>query len=100
MIIRNAIIATMLIATWLCIALVVMLSGTIATAAVPAGTTLPKNISIIGKTNHLLIIRSDDPEYVQNLYATGALFVLPARQKTCLSLQKTRGPKARGFKIS
>jgi hypothetical protein len=73
---------------WIALALAAMLPGTIATAAVPLTTKLPENVAIIGKTDLLLIIRSDDPNYVRDLYAMGALFVLPARQKTCLSLQK------------
>ena len=87
MIIKHAFICALILTAWLGLALLAMLPGTIPTAAVPIGTKLPQNIAIIGKTKRLLIIRSDDPRYVQNLYAAGAMFVLPARQKTCLDLQ-------------
>ena len=75
-------------AGWLAIALIAMLPGAIATAAIPnARIELPEGVAIIGATEHLLILRSDDPAYVRKLYAAGAPFVLPARQKTCLDLQ-------------
>ncbi len=87
MIIRSALISFGLITGWLCIALLTMVSGTIATAAVPKGTILPKNVAIIDSSGPLLIIRSDDPDFVRELYRNGAPFVLPARKKTCLELQ-------------
>ena len=87
MIIKTTAIGLTLIATWLTIALAVMLTGKITTAAVSIGTDLPENVAIIGKTKRLLIIRSDDPDFVRNLYNSGATFVLPARQKTCINWQ-------------
>lgn len=75
------------IAGWLGLALLSMLPGHIPTAAIPHGTPLPSNVSVIGTTKHLLIVRSDDTNYVRALYASGAKFVLPARKKTCLDLQ-------------
>lgn len=75
-------------AAWLGLALIAMLPGTIATAAVPKGTLLPPNVAIIGTAPGLLIIRSDDPNYVRALYRNGAKLVLPARRKTCLALQR------------
>ena len=85
---RKLWIIPLMLATWLGVALLAMLPGSIATAAIPkTGIELPKDIAIIGATQHLLILRSDDPGYVRKLYAAGAPFVLPARQKTCLDLQ-------------
>ena len=81
-----AIISCVLIG-WLTVSLGVMLPGQIDTAAVPKGTEIPEGISIVGATGSLLILRSDEPDYVRTLYAAGALFVLPARQKTCIDLQ-------------
>lgn len=75
-------------AAWVALALGAMLTGTIATAAVPKGTPIPPDIAIIGTAPGLLILRSDDPGYVQALYRNGAAFVLPARKKTCLDLQR------------
>ena len=87
MIIKALTIGTALITGWIAIALLAMLPGKISTAAVPIGTSLPVTVSVIGATNHLLIVRSDDPDFVSDLYASGALFVIPARQKTCLDWQ-------------
>lgn len=90
MIIKHTALVLTMIVTWIGIALATMLTGSIATAAVPVSTKLPDNIAIIGRTNHLLIVRSTDPNYVKSLYQSGAIFVLPARQKTCLALQVGR----------
>lgn len=77
-----------LTATWIGTALLAMLPGTIATAAIPnADIELPASVSVIDVTDHLLILRSEDPAYVRQLYAAGAAFVIPARQKTCLDSQ-------------
>ncbi len=85
---RKLWIIPLLVAGWLGTALLAMLPGGIATAAIPkTGIELPDDIAIIGATEHLLILRSDDPAYVRKLYAAGAPFVLPARKKTCLDLQ-------------
>ncbi|SHF36100.1 hypothetical protein SAMN05444273_105265 [Litoreibacter ascidiaceicola] len=81
------IICTLAVA-WVALALGAMLTGTIATAAVPKGTRIPANVAIIGTAPGLLILRSDDPDYVSKLYQAGAAFVLPARRKTCLELQR------------
>lgn len=84
---RPILIICAITATWGVLALGAMLTGTIATAAVPKGTPVPPNIAIIGTAPGLLIVRSDDPNYVRALYKSGAKFVLPARKKTCLALQ-------------
>ena len=84
---RPLIIICAMIAAWFTLALGAMLTGTIATAAVPKGTHIPANIAVIGTAPGLLILRSDDPDYVRALYKGGAKFVLPARKKTCLALQ-------------
>lgn len=84
---RPLVIITTLACAWVLIALGAMLPGTIATAAVPAGTRVPDGIAIIGTAPGLLILRSDDPGYVARLYEAGAAFVIPARRKTCLALQ-------------
>lgn len=85
---RPFLIISTLAAAWLALALAAMLTGSIATAAVPKGTRIPPDIAIIGTAPGLLILRSDDPDYVAKLYAAGAAFVLPARRKTCLDLQR------------
>ncbi|MEP5762442.1 MAG: hypothetical protein ABJ327_24625 [Litoreibacter sp.] len=85
---RSVAIIICILIGWLTVALGVMLPGRIDTAAVPMGTEIPEGISIIGATGSLLILRSDAPDYVRALYAAGALFVLPARQKTCIDLQR------------
>ncbi|SFR34434.1 hypothetical protein SAMN04488002_0480 [Litoreibacter janthinus] len=84
---RPFLIICTLAATWFVLALGSMLTGTISTAAVPKGTHVPANIAIIGSAPGLLIVRSDDPDYVRELYRAGATIVLPARKKTCLALQ-------------
>lgn len=82
---RRLLIISTLAAAWLTLALGAMLTGTIATAAIPKGTPVPRGVAIIGTAPGLLIVRSDDPEYVAKLYDAGAAFVLPARRKTCLA---------------
>ena len=85
---RKLLIIPLMLCAWLGVALLAMLPGSIATAAIPkTGITLPADIAIVGATEHLLILRSENPNYVRQLYAAGAPFVLPARQKTCLDLQ-------------
>lgn len=85
---RAILIIPMVLAGWLGLALLAMLPGGIATAAIPkTGIELPVGVAIVGATSHLLIVKSDDPDYVRKLYDAGAPFVLPARQKTCLDLQ-------------
>lgn len=84
---RPFLIITAMLATWLMLALGAMLTGTIATAAVPVGSKIPDTVAVIGTAPGLLIVRSDDPAYVAKLYRAGATFVLPARRKTCLALQ-------------
>ncbi len=86
---RLLILSTVLLA-WLTIAAAAMLPGSIQTALIPATTKpLPKNIAIIDRRGPLLIIYSENPNYVRNLYQSGVKLVLPARKKTCLALQKT-----------
>lgn len=77
----------MIATAWLGLALLAMLPGTITTAAVPSDTKLPDGIAVIGTAPGMIIVRSDNPDYVRELYRAGASFVLPARQKTCLALQ-------------
>lgn len=84
---RPLLIISAVAAAWLCLALGAMFTGTIATAAIPKGTSVPQDVAIIGTAPGLLIVRSDDPDYVSKLYKSGAAFVLPARRKTCLALQ-------------
>ncbi|WP_298259108.1 hypothetical protein [uncultured Litoreibacter sp.] len=84
---RHILIICTLVAVWFALALGAMLTGTIATAAVPKGTRIPANVAIVGSAPGLLILRSDDPNYVRNLYQNGAKLVLPARKKTCLNFQ-------------
>lgn len=80
--------ATILLA-WLTLAAAAMLPGSINTAFIPATTqALPENIAIIDRRGPLLIIYSDDPNYVTDLYKSGVKLVLPARKKTCLNLQR------------
>ncbi|TDT73746.1 hypothetical protein BDE40_2521 [Litoreibacter halocynthiae] len=85
---RPFLIIVTLAVAWVALALGAMLTGTIETAAVPKGTRIPANIAVIGTAPGLLILRSDDPGYVSKLYQAGATFVLPARRKTCLDLQR------------
>lgn len=84
---RPALIITSLGLVWFGLALVAMLPGSIQTAAVPIGTMIPSGVAIIGRQSGFLILRSNDPKYVRELYAGGAWVVLPARQKSCLDLQ-------------
>lgn len=84
---RPILIISAICTVWLTAALGAMLTGTIATAAIPKGTPLPHDVAVIGTAPGVLIVRSDDPGYVGKLYAAGAAFVLPARRKTCLALQ-------------
>ena len=84
---RPVVIITAMVCAWFTLALGAMLTGTIATAAVPKGTHIPAHIAVIGTAPGLLIVRSDDPNYVRALYRSGAKMVLPARKKTCLALQ-------------
>ena len=86
---RLLILSTVLLA-WLTLAATAMLPGSIQTAIIPVTTKpLPKNIAIIDRRGPLLIIYSEDPDYVTNLYKSGIKLVLPARKKTCLNLQQT-----------
>jgi len=85
---RRLIILMTLLSAWLALAAAAMVPGTIRTAVIPASTlTIPPNVAIIGKRGPLLVIYSEDPNYVRALYKLGAKFVLPARKKTCLNLQ-------------
>lgn len=86
---RLLILSTVLLA-WLTLAAAAMLPGSINTAFIPATTLpLPANISILDRRGPLLVIYSEDPNYVRNLYKSGVKLVLPARKKTCLNLQAT-----------
>ena len=84
---RPVLIIIAITCAWFALALGAMLTGTITTAAVPKGTHIPANVAVIGTAPGLLIVRSDDPNYVRALYQNGARMVLPARKKTCLALQ-------------
>lgn len=86
---KRLLILSTILASWLTLAAAAMLPGTINTALIPATRApLPKNIAIIDRRGPLLIIYSDDPNYVTDLYKSGVKFVLPARKKTCLNLQR------------
>ena len=77
-----------MILAWLAIAATAMLPGSINTAFIPAGSVdLPETVALIDTTGPFWIIYSEDPDYVRDLYAAGATLVLPARKKTCLTLQ-------------
>ena len=85
---RRLIIFLSIILAWFTLAAAAMLPGSIQTAMIPANSeNLPENIAIIGKRGPLLIIYSEDPDYVRALYRSGTKLVLPARKKTCLTLQ-------------
>ncbi len=85
---RHLIILPTLVLAWLAIAAAAMLPGSIQTAVIPATTkTIPPGIAIIDRRGPLLIIYSEDPDYVTKLYKSGTKLVLPARKKTCLTLQ-------------
>jgi hypothetical protein len=85
---KRLLIPTTILTSWLTLAAAAMLPGSINTALIPATTqALPENIAIIGTRGPLLIIYSEDPNYVRNLYRSGVPLVLPARKKTCLNLQ-------------
>ncbi len=85
---KHLLIPSAALLAWLTLAAAAMLPGSINTAFIPATTqALPENIAIIGTRGPLLIIYSEDPDYVRNLYRSGVPLVLPARKKTCLNLQ-------------
>lgn len=85
---KRVMILSTVLSVWLAIAAAAMLPGSIKTAMIPASShNLPENIAIIGKRGPLLIIYSEDPNYVRALYRSGTKLVLPARKKTCLTLQ-------------
>ena len=86
---KRLLILSTILASWLTLAAAAMLPGTINTALIPATQgPLPQNIAIIDRRGPLLIIYSEDPNYVTNLYKSGVKLVLPARKKTCLNLQR------------
>ena len=87
LILRQTLILGAVLCGWLAIAAASMLPGQIKTAVVPAQTSLPAGVAIIDRRGPLLVVQSDDPNYVRALYTNGAAFVLPARKKTCLNLQ-------------
>ncbi|WP_298295404.1 hypothetical protein [uncultured Litoreibacter sp.] len=85
---KHLLILSAALLAWLTIAAAAMVPGTINTAVIPATTrALPDNVAIIGTRGPLLVVYSEDPNYVRNLYKSGVRFVLPARKKTCLNLQ-------------
>lgn len=79
-------VAIMLAIVWIAVAAVAMLPGSISAAFVLAGTSLPQSVSVVGRRGPFLLIQSDDPAYVRQLYMAGAIFVFPARKRTCLNL--------------
>lgn len=84
---RLLILPTALLA-WLTIAAAAMVPGSIKTGFIPAGAiTLPETVSVIGQRGPFWIVYSEDRNYVRALYKAGAPLVLPARKKTCLTLQ-------------
>lgn len=89
---RRVGISLLLLCAWLGLAAGAMLPGTIPTALIIAPNetllaSLPADIAILDVRPGWIILRSDDPDYVRQLYRAGAHIVLPARQKTCLDLQ-------------
>ena len=74
--------------SWLAVAALAMLPGTIDTAMIPVPkTALPPGIAIIDRRGPIWVVQSDDPGYVRALYRSGVPVVLPARRKTCLALR-------------
>lgn len=84
---KRLLILTAIFAAWLTLAAAAMLPGTIPTAFVPQGTQVPAHVAILDQRGPFLVVHSEDPRFVRDLYAAGAAFVLPARKKTCLDLQ-------------
>ncbi len=48
---------------------------------------LPENVRIVRGGEHSMVLTSDDPGYVKDLYRAGAWFVLPARKSGCIDLR-------------
>ncbi len=48
---------------------------------------LPSNISVISWGTYTAQLASNDPDFVRELYAAGALLVLPTLDAFCLSLR-------------
>lgn len=89
---RKITISLVLICAWLGLAAGSMLPGTITTAMVIAPdekllANLPEDIALLDVRPGWIILRSDDRDYVRQLYRAGAHLVLPARKKTCPYLQ-------------
>ena len=83
---RVFVIITALALAWTGIATAAMLTGQIPTAAIRAGdiAELPSNVAVVDMRAGFLIVRSEDPSYVQKLYAAGASIVIPVRHQSCM----------------
>jgi hypothetical protein len=54
----------------------------------PAGflSALPRDIAFADGGRHVLVLRSDRPDFAAELYMAGAALVLPARERGCLAV--------------
>lgn len=48
---------------------------------------LPEDVKIVRGGAHSMVLTSEKPGYVQDLYRAGAWFVLPARKSGCIDLR-------------
>jgi hypothetical protein len=48
--------------------------------------SLPRDIAFADGGQHVLVLRSDRPDFAAELYAAGAALVLPARERGCLAI--------------
>lgn len=76
---------------WTAIAMTAARFGTFDTLMVvrpPSGflEALPRDIGFADGGMHVLVLRSDRSDFARALYAAGAMLVLPARERGCLSL--------------
>lgn len=81
-----------IVLSWLAIAASAMLPGSIQTAAIAFPSTdllanLPHHIAILDAGPHMLVVHSESPDYVRELYQAGAVLVVPARKTSCISFQ-------------
>ena len=61
---------------------------TLMVIAPPAGflSALPRDIAFADGGRHVLVLRSDRPDFAAELYRVGAVLVLPAREMGCLAV--------------
>ena len=50
-------------------------------------TSLSRDIKLVRSGDHTLVMTSDQPDYVMQLYAAGAWLVLPSLRNGCLDLR-------------